>query len=292
MAIDKPTPVQQKAVYFALKGRDVAMFTRTGTGKTLAFTVSAVEKMVLEDSKSRSDNAENDEGVQKDSVAVDAQNCKIKRAEPNRPRVLVVLPTRELCKQVSKVFKMFAHNLKFSVYNMQQVRSEKARDKALKGGIDVLVSTPGRIEQHRENGSLYMSNVQTVIIDEADTMINDFQEVRQLMRSLLSRRFDMDLDRMNKLGFTNPKRSLRIGVKKKQRPECQFFLTSATASNSFLRDIRRKLTNVVEITDKSLHQLPSTLKINSIKCGNLEKISYVRESCHKRANTGFLQQHK
>eukprot|EP00944_MAST-04C_sp_MAST-4C-sp1_P010453 g10453.t1 len=273
MAIDKPTPVQQKAVYFALKGRDVAMFTRTGTGKTLAFTVSAVEKMVLEDAKSRSDNAENDEGVQKDSVAVDAQNCKIKRAEPNRPRVLVVLPTRELCKQVSKVFKMFAHNLKFSVYNMQQVRSEKARDKALKGGIDVLVSTPGRIEQHRENGSLYMSNVQTVIIDEADTMINDFQEVRQLMRSLLSRRFDMDLDSMNKLGFTNPKRSLRIGVKKKkQRPECQFFLTSATASNSFLRDIRRKLTNIVEITDKSLHQLPSTLKINSIKCGNLEKL--------------------
>ena len=119
---------------------------------------------------------------------------------------------------------------------MQQVRSEKARDKDLKGGIDVLVSSQGSIEQHRENGSLYMSNVQNVIIDEADTMINDFQEVRQLMRSLLSRRFDMDLDSMNKLGFTNPKRSLRIGVKKKkQRPECQFFLTSATASNSFKR---------------------------------------------------------
>ena len=102
MAIDKPTPVQQKAVYFALKGRDVAMFTRTGTGKTLAFTVSAVEKMVLEDAKSRSDNAENDEGVQKGSVTVDAQNCKIKRAEPNRPRVLVVLPTRSC---VSKFLK-------------------------------------------------------------------------------------------------------------------------------------------------------------------------------------------
>ena len=69
---------------------------------------------------------------------------------------------------------------------------KKARDKALKGGIDVLVSTPGRIAQHRENGSLYLSNLQTVIIDEADTMINDFQEVRQLMRSLLSRRIDMD----------------------------------------------------------------------------------------------------
>ena len=116
---------------------------------------------------------------------------------------------------------------------MQQVRSEKARDKALKGGIDVLVSTPGRIEQHRENGSLYMSNVQTVIIDEADTMINDFQEVRQLMRSLLSRRFDMDLDSMNKLGFTNLNRSLRIGVKNKQTVRMPFFLTSATASNSF-----------------------------------------------------------
>ena len=124
MAIDKPTPVQQKAVYFALKGRDVAMFTRTGTGKTLAFTVSAVEKMVLEDGKkSLSDNAENDEGVHKDSVAVDAQNCKIKRAEPNRPRVLVVLPTRELCKQVSKVFKMFCSQ--FEIFSIQYATSAK-----------------------------------------------------------------------------------------------------------------------------------------------------------------------
>ena len=73
IAIDKPTPAQQKAVDFALKGRDVAMFTRTGTGKLFAFTMSAVEKMVLEDVKSLSDNAENYEGVHKGSVAADVQ---------------------------------------------------------------------------------------------------------------------------------------------------------------------------------------------------------------------------
>ena len=115
---------------------------------------------------------------------VNDRSISIPRAEPSRPRMLVILPTRELCLQVSKVFKTFAHNLKFSVYNMQTTKNEKKRVKALKEGVDVLISTPGRIEQHRDSYSLHLSKVEFVIIDEADYLTPDAQaSLRNLMET-------------------------------------------------------------------------------------------------------------
>ena len=283
LGIENPTTSQEKAIIHAVNGRDVAMFTRTGTGKTLAYALSAVEKLILSGNNynnNKDDNNiinNNNDNIEKIHVKHSNENDEtennnvidnnknenneiknhqlIPHPKPKRPSILVIVPTRELCLQVSNVFKPFSHNLKFSMYNMQQDHIEKQRVKRLDRGVNVLISTPGRLKQHLDSNTLHLSKLEFVVIDEADTTINDFRDVRNILRSLLSRRI-----------VDGPKKP------KKKRPDCQFFLTSATANNAFLRDIRKKFVNIIEVIDNELHKSVPTLQTLNIKCGNLEKL--------------------
>ena len=71
---------------------------------------------------------------------------------------------------------------------MQQDHIEKQRVKRLDRGVNVLISTPGSLKQHLDSNTLHLSKLEFVVIDEADTTINDFRDVRNILRSLLSRR--------------------------------------------------------------------------------------------------------
>ena len=176
----EPTPIQKEAIPYLINGdEDLIALAQTGTGKTAAFGLPIIEKI---------------------------------ETDRKLPQTIILCPTRELCLQVSNVFKPFSHNLKFSMYNMQQDHIEKQRVKRLDRGVNVLISTPGRLKQHLDSNTLHLSKLEFVVIDEADTTINDFRDVRNILRSLLSRRI-----------VDGPKKP------KKKRPDCQFFLTSANS---------------------------------------------------------------
>ena len=132
------TPIQSMAVFPALEGRDVIGQAKTGTGKTLAFAVPVIEK-------------------------VDAQSGDV--------QALVLTPTRELAIQVSREFEKLAGS-KVKLALIYGGASMKAQIKQLKAGSQVVVGTPGRVIDHIRRGGIDLSNVETLVLDEADRMLD------------------------------------------------------------------------------------------------------------------------
>jgi superfamily II DNA/RNA helicase len=142
--ITTPSPIQAESLPFSLEGRDVLGRARTGTGKTLAFALPIVTRV----NPSR---------------------------ERNRlPRVIVLSPTRELAKQIAKEFTLLGALEVVEVYGGA---SYTPQQRALQRGTDVVVGTPGRVNDLLERGDLDLSDVQVVVLDEADEMLSmGFQE--------------------------------------------------------------------------------------------------------------------
>ncbi|GAB4847782.1 DEAD-box ATP-dependent RNA helicase 3, chloroplastic [Ancistrocladus abbreviatus] len=161
-------PIQRAVLVPALEGRDLIARAKTGTGKTLAFGIPIIKRL-SEDSE------------EKGSL----------RRSRRLPRVLVLAPTRELAKQVEKEIKESAPYLNTVCvyggvsYNLQQ--------NALSRGVDVVVGTPGRIIDLVNNNSLKLSEVQYLVLDEADRMLAvGFEEdVEVILEKLPSERQSM-----------------------------------------------------------------------------------------------------
>ena len=134
--ITEPFEIQAATIADAMAGRDVCGRAPTGSGKTLAFGIPLV--------------------------------AGVNRAEPRRPRALVLAPTRELAEQISTELRTFAGPVRIDVvyggvgYGPQL--------KALRSGVDILVACPGRLEDLIEQGALSLSEVDMVVLDEADRM--------------------------------------------------------------------------------------------------------------------------
>jgi len=134
--ITEPFEIQAATIADALDGRDVCGRAPTGSGKTLAFGIPLV--------------------------------VTVERARPHRPRALVLAPTRELAHQISVELRNFAGKTRIGVvyggvgYGPQL--------KSLRAGIDILVACPGRLEDLIEQGSVDLSDVDRVVLDEADRM--------------------------------------------------------------------------------------------------------------------------
>ena len=141
---DSPTPVQAQAVPAALAGRDLMASAQTGSGKTAAFLLPALQKMIR-----RSD-------------------------KPGKgPRVLVLTPTRELAMQVEKNAQLYAQNMKW-------LRSATLvggagfgfQIKALSRPIDLIVATPGRLMDHLRADRIDFDRLEMLVLDEADRMLD------------------------------------------------------------------------------------------------------------------------
>uniref|UniRef100_A0A7S1XDG1 RNA helicase n=1 Tax=Compsopogon caeruleus TaxID=31354 RepID=A0A7S1XDG1_9RHOD len=137
--IEKLFPIQEMCLEPILQGRDVIARARTGTGKTIAFALPLVEKIMAEGSQS------------------------------HLPSVLVVEPTRELAKQVEGEFIALGPSVRtVCVYGGASYLPQEA---ALRRGIDVVVGTPGRLVDHLDRGNLNLSAIRTCVLDEADEML-------------------------------------------------------------------------------------------------------------------------
>ncbi|EJK99413.1 MULTISPECIES: DEAD/DEAH box helicase [Pseudomonas] len=145
----QPTPVQQRAIPAVLQGRDLMVAAQTGTGKTGGFALPILERLFP--------NGHPD---------------KSQRHGPRQPRVLVLTPTRELAAQVHESFKIYARDLKFVSACIFGGVGMNPQVQAMARGVDVLVACPGRLLDLAGQGSVDLSHVEILVLDEADRMLD------------------------------------------------------------------------------------------------------------------------
>lgn len=137
---EKPTEIQAQIIPHMLEGRDVLAQSQTGTGKTAAFALPILSRIKIGQKK---------------------------------PQVLVLAPTRELAIQVSRSFSTYASCLsRFSVLAIYGGSDYTTQFRQLERGVEVVVGTPGRVIDHLKRGTLDLSELKCLVLDEADEMLN------------------------------------------------------------------------------------------------------------------------
>ncbi|WP_051476631.1 DEAD/DEAH box helicase [Arthrobacter sp. Br18] len=157
---EKPSPIQAATIPALLEGRDVVGLAQTGTGKTAAFAVPALSKM--------------------------AELADINGGPSKNTQVLVLAPTRELALQVAEAFTSYARHMDgFTVLPVYGGSPYGPQLAGLRRGAQVVVGTPGRVIDHISKGSLDLSNLEYVVLDEADEMLRMgfAEDVEQILSS-------------------------------------------------------------------------------------------------------------
>jgi ATP-dependent RNA helicase DeaD len=142
LGYEEPTPVQRAAIPPLLEGRDVLAQAATGTGKTAAFALPLLSRV----------------------------NTSAKGAE--RTSALILVPTRELAMQVAEAVHRYGKPMGVSALAVYGGSSMEMQVRALKRGVDVVIATPGRALDHIRRHTLQMSSLKTVVLDEADEMLD------------------------------------------------------------------------------------------------------------------------
>ena len=144
---DTPTPIQAQAIPAVLAGGDLLGGAQTGTGKTAAFTLPLLQRLSTEP------RLTNRRGV-------------------NAVRALIMTPTRELAAQVEESVRTYGKYLDLTSMVMFGGVGMGAQIEKLRRGVDILVATPGRLLDHAGQGTLDLSQVQILVLDEADRMLD------------------------------------------------------------------------------------------------------------------------
>jgi len=151
----KPTPIQAQAIPQVLKGGDLLAGAQTGTGKTAGFTLPILHRL--------SENP--------------------LQAKPGRPRVLILVPTRELAAQVEESVQTYGKYLKLKSMVMFGGVGINPQIERLKKPLDILVATPGRLLDHAGQKTLDLSGIEILVLDEADRML-DMGFIRDIKKVL------------------------------------------------------------------------------------------------------------
>jgi len=147
--ITTPFPVQQMAIPVALTGTDLIGQARTGTGKTLAFGLPLLQRILSPDEPDYAD-----------------------LSAPGKPQALVVCPTRELALQVTEDLRTATSARRVRILTVYGGRAYEPQIEALRDGIDVVVGTPGRLLDLSRQRVLDLGHVKVVVLDEADEMLD------------------------------------------------------------------------------------------------------------------------
>jgi len=170
------TEVQQRAIPPALDGRDLMVSSSTGSGKTASFVLPALTRVL----------AARDDAAQPRGPT-DAPSARPARGQVHGPRVLVLVPTRELAIQVSKAALNYGRHVRgLRVATVVGGVPYGLQLRQLSGPLDILIATPGRLMDHMRSGKAMLSNVQMLVLDEADRMldmgfIDDIQFIGQAL---------------------------------------------------------------------------------------------------------------
>lgn len=245
MGFTKTTPIQSRAIPDVLKGIDIIGQAQTGSGKTLAFAVPILEKIFLPDKS---------------------------------PQAIVLCPTRELCMQVASEIAKAGSRIKklkiLAVYGGQPIGKQT---RVLKKGVHIVVGTPGRVIDHIERGNLDLIGIETVVLDEADEMLEmgfreDIEEIlsrtpHQRQTLLFSATIPDEVREIAENYQKNPK-FIRVSNKKKNIPKITQY--------SFKCDIKDKfdyLTRLIEAYDA---------KLVLIFCNTKKSVDFVKKHLKKQ----------
>ena len=145
MNFHEMTPVQEKTIPVILEGRDIIGCAQTGTGKTAAYTLPLLNRLLIEGN------------------------------EDNVVKALIIVPTRELAQQIDQQFQGFSYYLPVSttvVYGGGDGKGWDIQKRGMLMGSDVVIATPGRMISHLQNSGVDLSHVECLILDEADRMLD------------------------------------------------------------------------------------------------------------------------
>ncbi|NNJ91938.1 MAG: DEAD/DEAH box helicase, partial [Gammaproteobacteria bacterium] len=154
----QPTPIQRQAIPVVLKGKDILAGAQTGTGKTAAFTLPLLELI--------------------------HEHAQGKGSRPIRS--LVITPTRELAAQVGESVSTYGKHLPLrSTVIFGGVKINPQID-TLRHGVDILIATPGRLLDHAQQGTVDLSHIEILVLDEADRMLDMgfIHDIRKIMKLL------------------------------------------------------------------------------------------------------------
>jgi superfamily II DNA/RNA helicase len=194
----KPTDVQARALPVALEGRDIMCSAQTGTGKTAAFALPAMQRLLVP--------------------------SKL----PGRgPRVLVLTPTRELAMQVESVFHELGRFAKLKMGLVVGGVSYQPQERLLKGPVDVLVATPGRLIDHLDSKLVDFARIELLVLDEADRMLD--------------------------MGFIEPVRRI-VGAMSRNRQTLLFSATLEGGVLAFAKQFLREPVTIQLTTAKKRHE--------------------------------------
>ena len=149
---DTPTPIQQKAIPVVLQGKDIMASAQTGTGKTAGFTLPLLQRL----SESPVNNSANAQ-----------QRGKLKPI-----RALILTPTRELAAQIAESVETYGKYLNFRSCVVFGGVSINPQISQLRKGVDILIATPGRLLDHASQKTLDLSQLEILVLDEADRMLD------------------------------------------------------------------------------------------------------------------------
>jgi ATP-dependent RNA helicase RhlE len=230
MGYETMTPIQEQAIPVVLEGRDVMGAAQTGTGKTAAFSLPLIQRMLKHENASTS---------------------------PARHpvRALVLLPTRELADQVAQQVKAYAKYTNIRSAVVFGGMDMKPQTIELKAGVEILVATPGRLLDHIEAKNCVLNQVEYVVLDEADRMLDigflpDLERIlsflpKQRTTLLFSATFSPEIKRLSSSYLQNP---VTIEVARPNQ-------TASTVKQHFFNTP----------TDEKLHALVTLLKQKDIK---------------------------
>ncbi len=151
---DEPTPIQTQAIPAILDGRDVMGGAQTGTGKTAAFALPILQQLI--------------------------------EHRGGAPRALVITPTRELADQVAESYTAYGRHLRVRTLKIYGGLPMAQQIRLLEQGSDILVATPGRLMDHLGQNTVDLSQVRTLVLDEADRMLDMgfINDIKKIIRAL------------------------------------------------------------------------------------------------------------
>ncbi|MBK21955.1 MAG: RNA helicase [Flavobacteriales bacterium] len=194
LGFKKPTDIQFKSIPSILKGEDVLGIAQTGTGKTAAFAIPLVHKVQTSSIKGRKD------GV----------------------RCLIMVPTRELAQQIQGVFNKVGKYTTVKTYAITGGVDQDPQIDKLNKGVDILITTPGRMFDLISQGYLSLHRVNTLVLDEADRMLDlgFYKDIRDVLKRLPKKRqtlfFSATINsKIKKLAYSLVNNAIRIQISPK-----------------------------------------------------------------------------